>query len=409
MKRSKRSPEKSGPLRPGRIKTAAGCILLAAALLLSIAARECAGFAQWYATHLYPVWVGSVGRLAGYAPFSVSEILLYILLLVMIVSGGSFLITKMQRIVTGQRDTDVEPGIDSIAGRTDTAGLDRRPMRVVWEYTVFRVKLSDIFLICAVLAFLYVVNCGINYHRSSFSETSGIATKEYSAEELKEVCRWMTRNVEKYSKEVTRGKDGGMVLDGSLGENAVEAMESLQKEYPELKGYYPKPKKLLNSWILSVQDLSGIYSPFTIEANYNGDMQDYYIPFTACHELSHLRGYMQEQEANFISFLACTGSDEASFVYSGYLAGWVQCMNVLYRTDYDMWEEIRGELPEEAETDIRLSREFWARYDGRIAEVSNKVNDTYLKANGQKDGVKSYNRMVDLIVGYYRNINTALL
>ena len=29
------------------------------------------------------------------------------------------------------------------------------------------------------------------------------------------------------------------------------------------------------------------------------------------------------------------------------------------------------------------------------------MNDTYLKANGQKDGVKSYNRMVDLIVAYY--------
>ena len=29
------------------------------------------------------------------------------------------------------------------------------------------------------------------------------------------------------------------------------------------------------------------------------------------------------------------------------------------------------------------------------------VNDSYLKANGQADGVKSYNRMVDLLVAYY--------
>ena len=59
-------------------------------------------------------------------------------------------------------------------------------------------------------------------------------------------------------------------------------------------------------------------------------------------------------------------------------------------------------MPPEVEEDLRLNREFWARYDGKIAEVSNKVNDTYLKANGQKEGVKSYNRMVDLIVAYYK-------
>ena len=33
--------------------------------------------------------------------------------------------------------------------------------------------------------------------------------------------------------------------------------------------------------------------------------------------------------------------------------------------------------------------------------MADKVNDTYLKVNGQTDGVQSYNRMVDLIVAYF--------
>ncbi|MCI6535777.1 MAG: DUF3810 domain-containing protein, partial [Lachnospiraceae bacterium] len=90
------------------------------------------------------------------------------------------------------------------------------------------------------------------------------------------------------------------------------------------------------------------------------------------------------------------------FQYSGNMLGWIHCMNVLYKGDYDAWEEVRGELSAKAETDLQANHEFWARYDGTVAEVSNKVNDTYLKANGQKDGVKSYNRMVDLIVAYKR-------
>lgn len=77
-------------------------------------------------------------------------------------------------------------------------------------------------------------------------------------------------------------------------------------------------------------------------------------------------------------------------------------MNVLYQADYESWEEIRGKLSEEVEPDFIANREFWDRYDGRIARAANQVNDTYLKANDQSEGVESYNRMVDLIVAYKR-------
>ena len=146
---------------------------------------------------------------------------------------------------------------------------------------------------------------------------------------------------------------------------------------------------------------TGIYLPFTVEANYNGDMPAYDKPFTVCHELSHLRGFMEEQEANFIAFLACIGSERADFQYSGYLSGWVYCMNALYRADYESWQEVRGTLAAAAEPDLTANNEFWDRHEGTISETAERINDTYLTANGQTDGVQSYNRMVDLIVAYY--------
>lgn len=253
---------------------------------------------------------------------------------------------------------------------------------------------------------LYVVNCGINYHRTSFSESSGIKAEEYSVSELKEVCGWLTERVNTLSGSVTRDDEGIMRLTGgNKGEvrsRAVEAMQSLGETYPELSGYYPEPKGLLAPWILSVQQLSGIYSPFTIEANYNSGMVDYNIPFTACHELSHLKSFMQEQEANFIAFLASTSYEDPEFQYSGYLLGWIYCMNVLHDADYDSWQEIRDTLSDGAEMDLRENNAFWARYDGAVAEVADQVNDRYLQANGQEEGIKSYDRMVDLIVSWYR-------
>lgn len=76
-------------------------------------------------------------------------------------------------------------------------------------------------------------------------------------------------------------------------------------------------------------------------------------------------------------------------------------MNVLYKADYEAWEELRAGLSAQVEPDLQANREFWDNYDGRIAETANRVNDTYLKANAQSEGVESYNRMVDLIVAYY--------
>ena len=48
-----------------------GAGLLAGALLLLAIAAHVPGFAQWYAITVYPVYVGSLGRLTGLVLFSV--------------------------------------------------------------------------------------------------------------------------------------------------------------------------------------------------------------------------------------------------------------------------------------------------------------------------------------------------
>jgi hypothetical protein len=38
---------------------------------------------------------------------------------------------------------------------------------------------------------------------------------------------------------------------------------------------------------------------------------------------------------------------------------------------------------------------------GAIGGVSSAANDAYLKTQGQEDGVESYGRMIDFVVGFY--------
>ena len=179
-------------------------------------------------------------------------------------------------------------------------------------------------------------------------------------------------------------------------------MIRLGQSYPQLDGYYPYPKPLINSRLLSVQQLCGIYSPFTIEANYNREMPYYNIPHTICHELSHLKGFMREDEANFIGYLACIGSDSPDFRYSGYLTGWVYAGNALAKADPESYYDLYTKLSPQAARDLDWNNQFWERFDGPVADASTQMNDRYLKAHSQEDGVRSYGRMVDLMLAYYK-------
>lgn len=346
-----------------------GGVLFAVSFALLLVARKVDGFAQWYSDKVYSVLVECFGRVFGIFPFSVVEILLYIF----VFSMAFFVV----RLVAG--------GIKKEKNMSD-----------------FIKFCSGLFGVASILFFIYTTNCGINYQKTSFSESAGIAIEKYTVEDLERVCELLSANVNELSDEVERDENGLMVLSENAQNEAVQVMENLADIYPEMEGYYPSPKGLIFPWILAVQQLSGIYSPFTVEANYNSGMIDYNIPFTMCHELSHLRGFMQEEEANFIAYLACIESENIEFQYSGTMLGWIYCMNVLYRVDNSRWEEIRRELDGSVEADLKANSTYWDKYEGQVAEMADKVNDSYLKANGQEDGVESYNRMVDLMVAYYK-------
>ena len=177
--------------------------------MLLIFSRCVEGFARWYSTTIYPGLVNTIGRVFGLVPFSVIELLLYIFIIVLIISTIC-IVTK----------------------------------KVDWKDAIVRASLT-----ISILFFLYVTNCGINYQRDSFSECVGLEIEEYTVEELAEVCRILTEDVNVLSNQVRRDEDGVMKLTGNTQQDAVTVMKMLAKNYPEMEGYYPQPKGLLNPWI----------------------------------------------------------------------------------------------------------------------------------------------------------------
>ena len=348
-------------------------VFLGAALLLQLAARKVPGFGQWYAVTIYPLITGSLGRFMGIFPFSVTELGLYLLIVLFVVS----LVRSW-----------------------------RRPLKI----------LGRLLFGASRLFFLFTVNCGINYYRQPFSSLSGLTIQPSSSQELYDLCSWL---VEQIQDSVRQLEDQASEENGFSGQTSREplpsygklleygrqgqlAMRRLGEEFPVLAGFYPAPKPLLLSRLLSVQQLCGVYSPFTVEANYNREMTLYNIPHTICHELSHLKGFMREDEANFIGYAACIHSEDLYFRYSGYLMGWVYAGNALAQADPEGFAALRSALPQAALTDLSYNNAYWDAFQGKVAEVSTRVNDTYLKLQDQQDGIQSYGRVVDLMLAYHR-------
>ncbi|MCM1025108.1 MAG: DUF3810 domain-containing protein [Roseburia sp.] len=445
--------------RRGKSKRGRGWLILAIAgliLALNIAAWSSTAFCDWYIAHIFPIWVNTYGRITGLFPFSVGEWLIAagVLLLgaaaVIAVLCGVCGIVKLAG--RGKRIKDTVSEGECVCGssgkaveasmRADAAAsaqVREKPLRAEKAFLRFAGKFYRFFgwtllAVCLIMT----LNCLILYHASTFSEHYfGEDNGEYSAAELVALYNMVAEECNRLAGEIKRNEAGEAVYESpqgteisvrdaegwkkGLGEMADEAgglMRQLGERYPQLRGWYPRPKALVFSDFMCQQYMQGYYFPFSMEANYNDVMHILNIPSTMCHELAHLRGYIYEDEANFIGYLACVQSENPFFQYAGYLS----VLNYLYNDVYKLRTTAPGTyeaalavitpvtVSEQVWKDnIFVADEEWDRINGKalldtefVDAAADVFIDTNLKVNGVADGKFSYNRVVRLLMQYYR-------
>ena len=188
-----------------------------------------------------------------------------------------------------------------------------------------------------VLAFIITtetLNCYIMYRCTPFSEKY-LSPGEHTGYELAELYSILISEANELAEIVPRDENGCFYLTCDVQEECRKAMKNISEDYPQLRGHYPDAKPIMNSFFMSQAGLAGIYFPFSMESNYNDDMLRVNLATTICHEFAHLKGIIQEDEANFVSFLAAINSDNPEMRYAGYI------MAIEY-IDGDLWECSQG-------------------------------------------------------------------
>jgi len=157
-------------------------------------------------------------------------------------------------------------------------------------------------------------------------------------------------------------------------------------------------KTPLISRLFSWLGITGIFVPFTGEPCLNRELPVVDMLFAAAHELAHARGVAHEDEANFIAWLACREHPDQVVRYAGELAAVRYSMNALFLVDATRGLALLEELSEPVRSDWEGALDYWMQHQGPVLDVAEEVNDTYLRAQGEEQGVESYGSMVDLLL-----------
>ncbi len=363
-------------------------VLLGITVVLNILAWNSESFCDRYVDSIFPIWGPVYGLFTELTDRSVGEIMIAIAAVLLVCTAVFSLFAVIFY-------------------------LSKRGKGFRRFYGKF---MKVIVIIVAVESLVMTLNCFILYHCSSFRDKYMDAyhteNDQYTVKELAELRDMIVSEANRLSEELERDDRGQLIYGKSISEEAVRCMQRLGKSYPQLSGYYSTPKALSASNFFSQQYMEGYYFPFSMEANYNDVMYIVNKPATMCHELAHTKGFIYEDEANFIAYLACVGSDDPFFRYSGYLS-------VYNYIERDFLKSIGNDeavyrsyvkLSELAKSDnIFLTSEAWDEVEkkavletGKVRKASNTFTDSTLKINGVESGMASYSEVVGLLLDHYR-------
>lgn len=368
------------------------CVIGGISLFVAVNSQFAAEYI--FARGIYKLLSIPTGLISGALPFSIAELVLIGLIIAVPMSVIYWLVKGISWI--GKT-------------RKNKAGIKAYLKAFAKLLSSF---IQNIILIGSILFMSFVLLCGTNYYRYDFVKYCEFEVGEYTKEDLAGLCEELVlRTNEARAHIATENSKGIMVLEESISKTsakAAKAMRGLAGTYKSIGIFSGRAKGVMLSKYMSYTEIVGIFCPFTMEANVNVHVVDYNIPFSMCHELAHLCGYMKEDEANFIAFLACIESDDWELIYSGYSSALIYASNELYDIDKDAYYDIMSKLDEKVTLDMDADYNYWKAYEETeagqvIGEVSNQVNNSYLQINGQKDGVQSYNEIVELLLARYKS------
>lgn len=157
-----------------------------------------------------------------------------------------------------------------------------------------------------------------------------------------------------------------------------------------------RPKRSLLDPYFQRAAVEGMTDPLFLETLVQSGLLPVERPFVVAHEWSHLAGYADEGEANFVGWLTCLRSSDAD-QYSGWLFLYSELLAGLPGSDR---AAVAGTLASGPRDDLRaIDARIRRHISPRLSAAGWRVYDRYLKANRVEAGAASYAGVIRLVLG----------
>ena len=329
-------------------------ILILALAAFIIAAHLTANIGEWYAVTIYPIVSSVLSFSVSWIPFSMEEVL--------VIAAAVLIIA------------------------TAVKGIRQRKAKAI----------LSVLEIIAWISIWFYLGWGMNYFRKSIYSRGGIERQQYDEQTFRNFLKDYTdslNNAYTVLPETMEYSDFDYDIKGKFSE--------IPKEYGlSLPQKWHKPKNLLFNKLYSSVGVAGYIGPFFSEIQVNEDVLPGQKPFSYAHELSHLLGVSNEDEANFWAYRTCRSSEIQSVRYSGYfsLLPYVlsNASRVLDPEEYKAYQHsIRPEILQQ----LIDQQNYWkSKYNKTLGKIQSRIYDAMLKGNKVSSGTKNYMQVIDLII-----------
>lgn len=264
--------------------------------------------------------------------------------------------------------------------------------------------LRDVLMVLSIAYMTFHVAWGFNYYRKPLSEKLGLTeTKDY--QELADFTERLiqkTNSIQEYMVGDTLKKVNIPYSQNEMFQMSIDGYHELAKEFGFLVYEHASVKTSLFSTGLTYMGYAGYLNPFTNEAQINGILPNFRFPIVTGHEIGHQLGYSAENETNFIGYLVTSKNKDPYFQYAAYAYVLGYCLSDVRRGNRETFDRMFQKLHPGVRANFEEMALFWEQYENPLEPVFKSIFNSFLKANNQAQGIKSYHGVVSLLIAYHK-------
>jgi len=336
-----------------------GVVPIAIAAILALAPPSAPTVERYYARGLYPFIQGNLTALSNRSPVAFFDVTLAVLLLIVI---GAW-IYWLRRV---RREKSIKPVVRGLF-----ATLAGASVVYLW----------------------FLAAWGLNYARPALESQMPFDESRITPQAVRALAELAVREANRthaaaHAQGFPAIHDWPTVLSDAL--HQVE--RELGRPSPTRVAH---PKVSILSPFYRAAGVSGQLAPFFLETLINPDLTGPERPAVLAHEWAHLSGYAPEADASFVGYLSALRAGPAA-EYSVWLDLVSEAANQLQPVTRRLVLEQLADGPRRDQQAIR------ERLKALVQPVERAAWSTYdqmLKSQGVEEGVRSYSRVVQLLIG----------